>query len=67
MIITFEIKADTHDDATSKAHKIGNMINLPFEVVGMLNDDFVQLTIEIQPGMINGGFVDIPFNVCLDE
>lgn len=32
MIITFEIKADTEEDATKKAHDIGNKINLPFNV-----------------------------------
>ena len=67
MIITFEIKADTEEDATKKAHDIGNKINLPFEVVGKLDHDVVQLTMEIQPGMIDSGFVDIPFNVCLED
>lgn len=62
MIITFEITAEDSQQATFNAHTIGNIIGLPFEVVGMGSEDTVQLTIEIQPGMINGGFVKEPFN-----
>jgi len=67
MIITFEITAEDIQQAVFNAHTIGNMLGLPFEVVGM-GSDTVQLTIEILPGMIDSGFVEAPFNKegCVD-
>lgn len=62
MIITFDVVAEDNQEATFKAHNIGNMLGLPFEVIGQCSEDSVQLTLEIQPGMINPGFVDEPFN-----
>lgn len=68
MIITLEITAEDNQQAVFNAHTIGNMLGLPFEVVGMGSDTTVQLTIEIQPGMINSRFVEAPFNKeeCVD-
>lgn len=64
MNVTFEIEAKGDLTPVMVAHNIGNNIGLPFEVVGTGNDDeWVQLTIEIQQDQIYvDGTVAEPFN-----
>ena len=64
MIISFDIEGTDNLTPAMVAHQIGNLIGLPFEVVGSGTgfDDPVDLTIEISEEMIFEGFVSEPFN-----
>lgn len=63
MLVTFEIEGAGDLTPVMVAHRIGNEIGLPFEVVSRGNDDeSVQLTIEVAEDSVIEGSIETPFN-----
>ena len=63
MLVIYEIEGAGDLTPVMVAHRIGNDIGLPFEVVSMGKDDeCVQLAIEVDGESIIEGSIDTPFN-----
>lgn len=63
MLVIFDIEGSGDLSPVMVAHRIGNLIGLPFEVVSMGNDDeLVQLAVRIQKDSIVEGTIESPFN-----